>query len=202
MSDRKSEIVNAAAGLMCRQGFQQTSIDDVIREAGLSGKAHFYHHFKSKEELGYAVLARAFEQFVEHGLAIMRDPMIDPLQRLNGFIDTVVLAQAARRCQGGCPFANLATELSDSHEGFRQRLETVFERWAAQIESLLWEVRPRLKDGVDTGRLARFIIATLEGALLMSRVKREIGVIEGIAEDLKQFVATHVREEAAVPQLA
>jgi hypothetical protein len=46
--------------------------------------------------------------------------------------------------------------------------------------------------------LARFIIATLEGAMLMSRVKREIGVMEGIAADLKRFIAMHERGGAGV----
>jgi hypothetical protein len=70
----------------------------------------------------------------------------------------------------------------------------VFERWAAQIRSLLWEARPLLQDDVDTARLARFIIATLEGALLMARVHRDAAALEGIAYDLKRFIAMHVRD--------
>jgi TetR/AcrR family transcriptional regulator, transcriptional repressor for nem operon len=193
MRDRRTQIVDAATALMGRHGFGQTSVEDVIREAGLCGKGHFYHYFKSKEELGYAVLKRTFERFAERGLAILREPMIDPLERLSLFIDATVASQAERGCQHGCPFGNLAAEMADAHEGFRLQLAQVFERWASQIEALLWEARPRLHDGVDTARLARFVVATLEGAMLMSRVGREIGVMEGIAEDLKRFVAMHVR---------
>src|SRR5215212_804213 len=193
VTDRRTQILDAAAHLIAERGFQATSIDDVIREAGLSGKSQFYHYFKSKEELGYAVLSRQFERFAERGLAILRDPMRDPLQRLDCFIDALVAGQVERKCQGGCPFANLATELADAHEGFRVALAAVFERWAAQLEALLWEARPQLADDVDTARLARFIIATLEGATLMARVNREISVMEGIAGDLKRFVATHRR---------
>jgi TetR/AcrR family transcriptional repressor of nem operon len=86
MSDRRTRIVEAATDLICRNGFQQTSVDDVIREAGLCGKAHFYHYFKSKEELGYAVVQHRFEQFAEEGLSILRDPMVDPLERLERLI--------------------------------------------------------------------------------------------------------------------
>ena len=42
--------------------------------------------------------------------------------------------------------------------------------------------------------MARFIIATLEGAVLMSRVQRDVAALEGIAEDLKRFVMMHVPE--------
>lgn len=196
MSDRRLQILDAAAQLIAERGYNSTSVDDVIRAAKLSGKSHFYHYFKSKEELGYEVLNRQFERFAERGLAILREPMIDPLERLSLFIDAVVALQVERGGRGGSPFGNLAAELADAHEGFRVRIEAVFERWASQIRSLLWEARPQLLDNVDAVRLSRFIIATLEGAVLMTRVKRDLGVLEGIADDLKRFIGTHVRDSA------
>ncbi len=198
MTDRRTQIVDAAAHLIGQRGFALTSIEDVIKEAGLSGKSHFYHYFKSKEELGYAVLNRQFERFAERGLAILREPMIDPLERLVLFIDTLVALQVARGCKGGSPFGSLAAEMADAHEGFRSRIEVVFARWAAQLQSLFWEARPQLHDDVDTGRLARFVIATLEGALLVSRVDRDPVALREIAHDLKRFVAMHVREPGAL----
>lgn len=197
MSTRRAQILDAAAALIGKQGYSATSIDDVIRESRLSGKSHFYHYFRSKEELGYEVLDRQFERFAERGLAILREPMIDPLERLNLFIDSLVAAQAERGCHGGSPFGTLAAEMADAHEGFRQRIAQVFSRWASQIQSLLWEARPQLQDDVDAVRLSRFIIAALEGGLMMSRVKRDITVLEGIAIDLKRFIASHLREPAA-----
>lgn len=193
MTDRRSQILDAAAVLLAERGYNATSVDDVIRGAKLSGKSHFYHYFRSKEELGYEVLQRQFERFTDRGLAILREPMIDPLERLSLFIDAVVTLQAERGGRGGSPFGSLAAELADAHEGFRTRIEAVFERWASQLRSLLWEARPQLKDDVDPVRLSRFIIATLEGAVLMTRVKRDLGVLEGIAIDLKRFVGTHLR---------
>jgi TetR/AcrR family transcriptional regulator, transcriptional repressor for nem operon len=198
MSDRRLQILDAAATLIAERGYTSTSVDDVIRGAKLSGKSHFYHYFRSKEELGYEVLNRQFERFTERGLAILREPMIDPLERLSLFIDAVVALQSERGGRGGSPFGNLAAELADAHEGFRVRIEAVFERWASQIRSLLWEARPQLHDDVDAVRLSRFIIATLEGAVLMTRVKRDLGVLEGIATDLKRFIGTHVRDGGAV----
>ena len=190
----KNRIIDAAAALIAERGFKRTSVDDVIERARLSGKSHFYHYFRSKDELGLEVLSRQFEKFAERGLAILREPMIDPLERLNLFIDSLVALQTERGFRIGSPFGNLASEMADVHEGFRERLSTVFDRWANQLQSLLWEARPVMVDDVDTGRLARFIIATLEGALLMSKVSRDAEMLRGIAADLKRFVGTHMRE--------
>jgi TetR/AcrR family transcriptional repressor of nem operon len=198
MSDRRTQILDAAATLISERGFTSTSVDDVIKGAKLSGKSHFYHYFKSKDELGYEVLNRQFERFAERGLASLREPMIDPLERLNLFIDAVVALQSESGGRRGSPFGNLAAELADAHEGFRVRIEAVFERWASQIRSLLWEARPQLQDDVDAVRMSRFIIAALEGAVLMTRVKRDLSVLEGIAIDLKRFIAMHVRDGAGL----
>jgi TetR/AcrR family transcriptional regulator, transcriptional repressor for nem operon len=196
VSSRRLAILDAAARLISRQGFAHTSVEDVIGAAGLSGKSHFYHYFASKEALGYEVLERQFARFADGGLAILREPMIEPTDRLALFIDTLVALQGEREGRDGSPFGNLAGELADSHEGFRQRLDLVFDRWAQQLEALLWELRDRLREGVVPARLARFIIASLEGGMLMARVKRDVTVMEGIGEDLKRFVAMHLRDGA------
>ena len=189
--------MNAAATLIAEKGFKRTSVDDVIERAELSGKSHFYHYFKSKEELALEVLGRQFEAFAERGLVILREPLIHPIERLHLFIDSLVALQTERGFKVGSPFGNLATEMADLHEGFRERLVLVFDRWAAQLEALLWEARPHLATDVDTRRLSRFLIATLEGALMMSKVSRDAEMLRAIAADLKRFVATHVREGAA-----
>ena len=197
--DRRVQILDAAARIIAERGYSQTSVDDVIREAELSGKSHFYHYFKSKEELGYGVLNRQFERFADKGLGQLQDPSVPPLERLERFIDTVVASHAERGCKGGSAFGKLASELADAHEGFRTRIQDVFERWAAEIEGLLAEARPELAGDVDAARLARFVIATIEGALLMANVNRDVSMLRGIADDLKRFVRGHVRrgEEAA-----
>jgi len=197
MRDRKSEILDAASRLIAFQGYKQTSIDDVIDAAGLCGKSHFYHHFKSKEQLGHEVLNRSFERFGDRGLAILREPLIDPIERLNLFIDSIVIGQAEQGCAGGSPFCGVAAEMADACEGFRVRIDAVFDRWCEQIRSLLVESGDRVREGVDPGRLARFVIATLEGAVLMTRVTREIAVMQGIADDLKRFIAMNLRDGAS-----
>lgn len=194
MKDRRTQIVEAASTVMRRQGFAETSIDEVIRESGLCGKGHFYHYFKSKEELGYAVLKLQFDSFAERGLAALREPTVEPLDRLAHFIDAVVTRHSPDGCAAGTPCGALATEMASQHEGFRQLVDALFERWANQIEAVLWEARPRLNEDADTARLARFIVATLEGAWFMSRVKGDAASAAGIATELKRSIRSYARD--------
>ena len=49
------------------RGYQNTSVDDVLRESGV-GKGNFYHHFRSKEDLGHAILDQIIGSFLERTL--------------------------------------------------------------------------------------------------------------------------------------
>ncbi len=193
MNTRRFQILDAASDLIGEKGFVQTSVDDVIERAGLSGKSHFYHYFKSKEELGHEVLARQFDVLGERGLAILREPTLDPIERLHVFIDSVVAIQAERGMKGGSPFGALATEMAEKDEGFRIRIARVFRNWTTEIAALLVQAKDRLEDDTDPVRLSRFIVATLEGATTMARMKRDVSVMYGVATDLKRFVSGHVR---------
>ena len=194
MSDRRSQILDAAARVMGEHGFRRTSVDDVIAAAGLAGKAHFYHYFRSKQELGYAVLERQFEHFADRGLAILREPLIAPLDRLHLFVDSIIAVQVAAGGREGSPFGRLAGELAAADEGFRERLAQVFGRWTDAVRTLLEEMRGQLAPGTEPTRLARFVVATLEGALMLARVSRDVGVLPGIGADLKRFVGMHRRD--------
>jgi hypothetical protein len=82
--------------------------------------------------------------------------------------------------------------MADENEAFRLRLRSVFDRWSEQLQSVLWEVRPRLVPGVDTARLATMVIAVVEGMLIVGRVKRDAAVVEGIASELQRYLASQL----------
>ena len=63
----REAVLRAATRLMHVRGYQNTSLDDVLRESGV-GKGNFYHHFRSKEDLGYAILDQIVAVFLERTL--------------------------------------------------------------------------------------------------------------------------------------
>ena len=75
---------------------------------------------------------------------------------------------------------NLASELSDVHEGFRQRLAEIFAQWRVKLAEALERGRAsgRLRADLDPAGAAGFFVASLEGAILMSKVTRDISVME------------------------
>lgn len=189
----RDQILNAAARLIHVQGYQSTSLDDVLRESGV-GKGNFYYYFKSKEDLGYAIIDRTTRAFVERSLGpSFADVDADPITQVHGFLDRVLEAQRQRNCVGGCVMGNLASELSDVHEGFRQRLAGIFDIWRSHLAEALGrgQARGRLKAEADPSRLAQFLVAGLEGAILLSKVTKDITIMERCVEELKQHLTLY-----------
>jgi TetR/AcrR family transcriptional repressor of nem operon len=189
----RDQILNAATRLIHVQGYQSTSLDDVLRESGV-GKGNFYYYFKSKEDLGYAIIDRTTRAFVERSLGpAFADTEADPIAQIHAFLDRVLDAQRQRNCVGGCVMGNLASELSDVHEGFRQRLAGIFDIWRTHLAEAVGrgQLRGRLRADVDASRVAQFLVAGVEGAILLSKVTKDITIMERCVAELKQHLTLY-----------
>src|SRR5881296_1065137 len=89
----REAILEAASRLIRVHGYNHTSLDDVLRESGV-GKGNFYYHFKSKEDLGYAILDQIIGSFLERTLEpCFADPDEHALAQVQCFLDRLLEAQ-------------------------------------------------------------------------------------------------------------
>jgi TetR/AcrR family transcriptional repressor of nem operon len=189
----RDAIVAAATRLMHVNGYTGTSLDDVLRDSGV-GKGNFYYHFRSKEDLGYAILDQLIAGFLQRTLEpCFSDPAAHPLGQIRCFFDRVLEAQRARNCVGGCAMGNLASELSDVHEGFRMRLASVFSAWRERLSGALAEAQRRGDVGAACApeAVAHFLVASLEGSILLAKVSKDIRVMEQCVGELKRYLSLY-----------
>ena len=82
------------------RGYHNTSLDDVLRESGV-GKGNFYYYFKSKEELGFAIIDRVVQGFLERTLEpAFADEAADPIAQIHGFLDRVLDTHRRTKLRG------------------------------------------------------------------------------------------------------
>ena len=199
-TNTKEEILDAACRLMSLRGFHRTSLKDILRESRV-GKGNFYYYFKSKEELGYAILDRTAAVYREGIFASVLSDGSDPLRQIFQFLDRIVQVQRQAGCVGGCPVGNLALELSDLHEGFRQRLARIFEDWRDQIERQLEMARQQgqIDPTTDTRAMARFLVAGVEGGILLAKVKKNWKILEECVAELKRHLVPLLEDRPVGP---
>lgn len=89
-----------ASRLVHLQGFNHTSLDQILRESGVR-KGNFYYYFRSKEELGYAVLDHFAQQFAEQVAGRAFTPGREPLEQISALLEAILEAQRGASCAGG-----------------------------------------------------------------------------------------------------
>ena len=173
-SNAKERLIDTAVGLIRARGYASVSVDDLCRHAGVR-KGSFYHFFPSKRDLALAALDAWWETTRSEILEPAFRLEVAPLRRIERAFERATAQQARNeertgRFQG-CPFGNLAMELSSQDEVIREKLEAAFGRFAGYFEAALAE-------GVKSGDIhastnvretAQALLSYLYGIILMAK---------------------------------
>jgi TetR/AcrR family transcriptional repressor of nem operon len=182
----RRRIVETARALFHARGYTNTSVDDIVRKSRVT-KGNLYYYFASKEALGHAVVD---EMIVEQFEAAAVPAEDDPVRQIVAMFRRSERALAEGRCKGGCLFGNLALEVSDLHDGFRRRLDEAFSAWEGRLSAVL---EAGVGNGVLTPDLdpkatARFLVATLEGGILLSKVTRNVEALRACTTTVERLL--------------
>lgn len=186
MSKSRDKILESAKKLFHLKGFQQTSIDDILSDSGVT-KSNLYYHFKSKEELGLIYLDRRIKQYETEVLSNTLENMSEsPSSRVEKFYEKVKTFHTDLGCVKGCPFGNLAIEMSGVNENFRERLSTFFSRWEKSIEECIEEGmgNGEFRTDISPKIISQLILSHLEGAIMMVKTHRSIAALSSGSETI------------------
>jgi len=183
----KQKILNEAAKLIHAKGFNNTSIQDILDRSEVT-KSNFYYHFESKEKLGFDVLKKRMRQFnafiIEPAIG---NPDLSSIERIELFLNNTLALSSMPEGELGCPFGNLAQEMSAIHEPLRQALSDFFRSCAEVIEQCLDEGKRagEFREDTPSKQLSEFVLAQIQGAFLLRKTHKDIRVMEGSIELLR-----------------
>ena len=183
----RQRILSSAASLMYKQGVNGTSVDDVLAASG-TGKSQFYHYFSSKE-----ALVRELVSYHLAALPAARDDLLarlDSLEGIKAWLDQILDDYAQGRYSEGCPFGNLASELAGQDEGLRHDLQAVFSHWETQLTNGLRKMlgQRQLRAGVDPEALGTYVVAAIEGALLLAKTRRSAEPLQATVRQIHEHL--------------
>ena len=186
----RARIVRAAADLFHKQGGGATSPDQVI-EASETGKGQFYHYFKSKEGLVHEVL-QAYLDDIAKGTAPLSYE-INSWEDLESWFFSNIELQKHFRMTRGCPFGTIGNEVTENDELIRQDLSLIFEVVKNKLAAFFIKekVTGRLSQDANEEQLANFCIATIQGAMLLGKIKRNSQPAEAIVYESVAHLKRH-----------
>jgi TetR/AcrR family transcriptional regulator, transcriptional repressor for nem operon len=185
----RQALLNAAFDEINQHGFQAASQTKIINETKVT-KGALYHHFPSKLEMGYAVVDELIAESVN-------EMWITPLKNADNIIDALLaqidIAIGKRNEKNicfGCPLNNLAQEMSPIDEGFRGRINSIFDLWRKTIDKKLIEGQKNgiVKESISTEASAYFIVAAIEGATSLAKNAKSVDVLKTSLLGLREHI--------------
>lgn len=185
----RERLLNAAFQEVYKSGFQGTDLDTILDAAGVT-KGALYHHFESKEALGYAVVDEVLSEITREKWLAPLQGAANPLAALANIFTSTSLR--AEHVAGGCPVNNLAQEMSPLDEGFRKRLGRVFAIWHGAVAGALraGQKLGQVRRNIDADETATFLMAAYEGYISLSKNAQDARLLRDGNKAITRYLET------------
>jgi TetR/AcrR family transcriptional repressor of nem operon len=187
--DGRSRLLDAAMQVIREKGYSATTVDDICGAAGVT-KGAFFHHFKSKEDLGVDAaghFARMAEQLFG---AAPYGELADPLDRLLGYIDFRAAILTGPIAQFTCLLGTMVQEAYDSHPAIRQACETYIVRHADRVGQDIAAAKALYAPDAawSAESLGLYTQAVLQGSFILAKAKGGPDVARDCVAHLRRYI--------------
>jgi TetR/AcrR family transcriptional repressor of nem operon len=188
----RQKLLERAFEEIHRNGFRAASLDSILADAGVT-KGALYHHFPSKAELGYAVVDEVVRPWMEQVWAPITEAH-NPIDAAIGVIRERLRERTQMALSIGCPFNNLAQEMSGLDEGFRTRLSAILRDWRDATAAAMrrGQANGTVCADVDANAAAAFVISSVEGCVGMAKASQSQEFLEAGFRGLIEYLE-HLR---------
>src|ERR1700722_19168983 len=162
----RERLLDSARYLFWERGFAGTSMADLLAHSEVNSGS-FYHFFESKEALLREVLRGYLEalrpMIVEPAFATTAEPLARILAILAGYRQRIILTDN----KYGCPLGRLALEIDPENRPAHRLIAENFQGWIGAVRECLANLD--LPRKTDTEALATYVLAVMEGGVMLSR---------------------------------
>ncbi len=163
------EVLDSAMHLFWRQGYEATSIHDLVDATGIN-RASMYASFGGKEALFAAALDRYVDRISRDRLALLSAEG-SARKALERYFNALIRFSIGEGRDLGCLLTNTAVEAAARSPDLDAKLSDAFDR----VEKALREVARRGQSNGEISRnhgptaLARFLMSTVHGLRVLAR---------------------------------
>ncbi|WP_027093204.1 TetR/AcrR family transcriptional regulator [Cohnella thermotolerans] len=184
----RERIIQQSAALFNTHGYAGVSLNEIIQSTGIQ-KGGIYRHFSNKDEI-------ALEAY-DFAVSVVRSKFNAALaekksayERLISFFEVYSNVVDNPPFTGGCPMLNTAVENDDGHP-------LLLEKAKRTLDSMKQTVKDILRQGMENGEfrtdadpdsLSTFLIASLEGSIMLSKLDGNNQHIRDTAEHVSKYL--------------
>ncbi|MFI0407058.1 TetR/AcrR family transcriptional regulator [Actinomadura sp. 3N508] len=181
-TDSRERMVRSAAYLFRERGYSGTGFRDVIAHSG-APRGSIYHHFPDGKAQLAEEAVRYAGDFLNAGILAATEggDAASAVDAFTGWWRQVLIKSEFR---AGCPVVAVTVECHDEAPRLAAAAAAAFGRWRDTLATGLENA------GVPAdraARLARLIVAAVEGATILCRAHRDVAPLDDVVIELKDL---------------
>lgn len=169
----RNKLIATSIQIMAVKGFNNTGIAEILAQVKVP-KGSFYHYFKSKDDLGFAIIDQyglQMRQGLESHLATAQGAA---LGNLKAYFTQILEYFEGNFCACNCLLGNLGQELAMQNPAMREAIFAHYRAVEKVIEGALRQAKAEgeLSQSADEGVLAKMFFAAWEGCLVRAKLEQ------------------------------
>lgn len=186
VSNARERLIESAISLIKNRSYSSVGVQEICKRAGVK-KGSFYHFFPSKKELTLTSLEIIWRQFKEEFLKPVLEADIPFDKKLEMLAEKSYKAHlSSKKEEGyitGCPFGNIALEMSTQDEEIRVKVEEIFSEWIQYLKDTINKAveKGELAEPINTEQVAKAIVAYTEGVSVICKTFNDPEAIKNLS---------------------
>ncbi|UKB86185.1 TetR/AcrR family transcriptional regulator [Chryseobacterium sp. MEBOG06] len=181
-------ILQKAFELIYAKGYQTTSIDEIIATTQVT-KGAFYYHFKTKDEMGLAIINELLKNNFKSTFIEPLENSDHPLETIYKMVYGILMENDLLKVEYGCPTSNFTQEMAPWHTDFTKALNALSSRWENAMINCIENGKKEgtVKQNVNAKEIAVFVMSGYWGVRNLGKLENSKSVYLIYLKGLKSY---------------
>jgi AcrR family transcriptional regulator len=184
----RQNILQKAFELIYSHGYQTTSVDEIIATTQVT-KGAFYYHFKTKDEMGLAIIKELMIPNFQNTFIEPFQNEGNPLDIIYNLLHFLLMESEDLKVEYGCPASNFTQEMAPWNIDFTKALSQLSLQWEnAMIDAIEnGKMNGEIKDNVNAKEVAVFVLSGYWGVRNLGKLENSKSVYLIYLKGLKSY---------------
>ncbi|UQB69078.1 TetR/AcrR family transcriptional regulator [Epilithonimonas zeae] len=189
--ETRLNILQKAFDLIYKKGYQTTSVDEILATTQVT-KGAFYYHFKTKDEMGLAIINDLMIPNFKNTFIEPFQNIVNPLDGIYNLMYNLLMENDTLKVEYGCPASNFTQEMAPWNIDFTKALNTLSLQWENTMIEAIEKGKENglLKADVEAKEVAVFVLSGYWGVRNLGKLENSKSVYLVYLKGLKSYFET------------
>lgn len=184
----RQNILHKAFELIYSHGYQTTSVDEIIATTQVT-KGAFYYHFKTKDEMGLAIINERMKPTFKNTFIEPFQSDVNPLDTIYNLMYHLLIENEDLKVEYGCPASNFTQEMAPWNIEFTKALNELSLEWEKAMINAIEKGKENgtIKSEVNAKEVTVFVMSGYWGVRNLGKLENSKGVYLIYLKGLKSY---------------